>query len=408
MHDPDYEDQNHWVNKGRELFQAVADDLENITAFIEVGSILANDLGQMRVRFNPQAYVVQPAYRDDNSFLWRFDSDPPDTPPEESMSQQSVQIEPTDSGADQVMHVSPIEVDQGMRWTYPEWDHKAELMRERWTTVIDNSGADKARRMSTASLRSNSRKISLDTRARLLDRGMRLRRQHEGEELDLNAVIETRISQYARLAPDPRIFQRPGKRRRHASILLLLDLSESTNDAVMGTFISLLDLEKQAAILVAQSIDTDYDRLAIDGFSSDGREKVHYIRIKDFDEPFAVAQEETLKRQQGSLSTRMGAALRHADWRLANEVAEKKILLLVTDGEPSDIDVTDKNYLVEDARVAVHALTMKSISVFCLSLDPRADTYVKTIFGSQNYLIVDKAMTLPTKLSQALIRLAAC
>ena len=407
LHDPDFEDQNHWVNKGRELFLAAANDLENKAAFVEVGSILANDLGQMRVRFNPQAYVVQPAYRDDNSFLWRFESDPPDTPPEESMAQQSVQIEPTDSGADQAMTVSPIEVPQGMRWHYPEWDHKAELLRERWTTVIDNSAVDKAQRATVANLRSGVRKISLDTRARLLDRGVKLRRQHEGEELDLNALIETRISQRARLTPDPRIFQRPGKRRRHASILLLLDLSESTNDAVMGTFVSLLDLEKRAATLVAQSIDADYDRLAIDGFCSDGREQVHYVRIKDFDEPFTAAQEQALNKQQGSLSTRMGAALRHAGWRLNSETTEKKILLLVTDGEPSDIDVTDKTYLIEDAREAVHALAIKGITVFCLTLDPLADPYVKTIFGAQNYLIVDKAVRLPAQLSEALARLAA-
>jgi hypothetical protein len=407
LHDPSYEDQNHWVNKGRDLFEAIADNLEHIPAFVEVGSILANDLGQMRVRFNPQAYVIQPAYRDDNTFLWRFDSDPPDTPPEESMAQQSVQIEPTESGADEAMIVAPIEIEPGMRWHYPEWDHKAEIMRERWTTVIDRGAEDRAQRAAATGLRSNIRKVSLDTQARLLDRGVRLRRQHEGEELDLNAVIETRISQRARLAPDPRIFQRPGKRRRHTSILLLLDLSESTNDAVMGTFTSLLDLEKRAASLVAQSIDTEYDRLAIAGFCSDGREKVHYTRIKDFDQAFSVDRQQTLNRQQGSLSTRMGAALRHAGCQLDAEASEKKILLLVTDGEPSDIDVIDKNYLVEDARMAVHALNMKSITVFCLTLDPRADPYVKTIFGAQNYLIVDKAVTLPTQLAQALTRLAA-
>ena len=407
LHDPTYEDQNHWVNKGRDLFQAVVIDLENTAAFIEVGSILANDLGQMRVRFNPQAYVVQPAYRDDNSFLWRFDHDPPDPPPEESMSQQSIQLEPTDKGADQAMHVSPIEVDQGMRWHYPEWDYKAELMRERWTTVIDNSESDKAQRAAFNGVRAKIKKVSFDTRARLLDRGVRLRRQHEGEELDLNAVIETRISQRAKLLPDPRIFQRPGKRRRHASILLLLDLSESTNDAVMGTFVSLLDLEKRAATMVAQSIDTDFDRLAIDGFCSDGREKVNYVRIKDFDEPFATAHELALDKQQGSLSTRMGAALRHAGWRLESEATEKKILLLVTDGEPSDIDVIDKNYLIDDAREAVHALAIKGVTVFCLTLDPRADQYVKIIFGTSNYLILDKAMTLPAQLNQVLIRLAA-
>jgi nitric oxide reductase activation protein len=248
--------------------------------------------------------------------------------------------------------------------------------------------------------------VSLDTRARTLDRAIRLRRQQEGEALDLNAAVESRISWRAGVTPDPRIFQRPGKRRRHAAILLLLDLSESTNDRVTG-FTSVLDVEKQAADLLAQSIDLDYDRLAIDGFCSDGRANVHYLRLKDFDEPYDDVRRQRLKRQQGELSTRMGAALRHAGARLAAQVAEKRILLLVTDGEPSDIDVADADYLVEDARHAAQALQAKGVTVFCLTLDKAAGGYVKKIFGARNFLIVDNAMTLPTQLARALTRIAA-
>lgn len=408
LHQPDYEDQNHWVNKGRELFEAAVHNLEDYTAFVEVGSILANDLGQMRVRFNPQQYVVQPAYRDDHSFLWEYEVDPLDAPPEESMPQQSMQLEPSEAGVEQqVIRISPIEVEAGSRWTYPEWDYKNEMLRERWTTVIDKSDSDKSMRLLVGRERSKLQSVSLDTRGRFLDRAVHLRRQPEGDDLDLNAVIETRISQQAHLAPDPRIFQRPGKRRRHASILLLLDLSESTNDAVLGTFVSILDIEKRAAKLLGESIDLNYDRLAIDGFCSDGREKVYYFRMKDFDEPFGSSQQQALVSRQGALSTRMGAALRHAGSRLASEPTEKKILLLVTDGEPSDIDVTDQEYLIEDARHAVNNLTVEGITAFCLTLDQRADTYVKTIFGTWNYQIVNKAMTLPHQLRQALSRLAA-
>lgn len=407
LHQSDYQDPNHWVNKGRELFEAAAHNLEDLAAFTEIASILANDLGQMRVRFNPQQYVVQPAYRDDHSFLWEYEGEPPDAPPEENMAQQSVQVEPSDTGSEKVIRISPIEVEAGSRWTYQEWDYKSEMLRDHWTTVIDKSEPDKEFRLLSGQERSKLQAVSLDTRARLLDRAVRLRRQSEGEELDLNAVIETRISQRAHLSPDPRIFQRPGKRRRHASILLLLDLSESTNDAVMGTFVSLLDIEKRAAMLLGESIDLNYDRLAIDGFCSEGREKVHYVRMKDFDEPFGPAQQKALSSRQGALSTRMGAALRHAGSRLAAEPTEKKILLLVTDGEPSDIDVTDQEYLIEDARHAVNKLAADGVTVFCLTLDRRADIYVKTIFGTWNYLIVDKAMTLPTQLRQTLSRLAS-
>lgn len=240
----------------------------------------------------------------------------------------------------------------------------------------------------------------------MLDRAIRLRRQHEGESLDLNAAVESRISWRAGISPDPRIFQRPGKRRRHASILLLVDLSESTNDRVKG-FTSILDIEKEAADLLAQSIDQDYDRLAIDGFRSDGRSKVHYLRIKEFDEVYGEDQRSLLMAQQGSLSTRMGAALRHAGARLRTRVTEKRILLLVTDGEPSDIDVTDREYLVEDARHAVNYLHMKGITVFCLTLDKQGDAYMKKIFGMRNYLIVDNALSLPAQLARALTQIAA-
>jgi len=408
LHDPDYQDQNHWVNKGRELFEAEAlQGLDYPERFAEVGKILGNDLGQMRVRFVQDLYAVQPAYRDDNSFLWEFEQDaPPDTPPEESLSRSSVQIEASDQGAETAMRVSPIEQSPGQRFTYPEWDCHAGLLREAWVTVHDRLARDSAEIVSNGRQRSLGRGVSLDTHSRTLDRAVRLRRQHEGESLDLDAAVESRISWRARVTPDPRIFQRPGKRRRHAAILLLVDLSESTNDRVKG-FISILDVEKQAADLLSKSIDTDYDRLAIDGFHSNGREKVNYLRLKEFDEPYGDSQRRVLMRQQGSLSTRMGAALRHSGFRLFQQRAEKRILLLVTDGEPSDIDVADRDYLVEDARHAVHYLGTKGVTVFCLSLDKAAGSYMKKIFGARNYIIVDNALSLPIQLTRALAQIAA-
>jgi len=408
LHDPNYQDPNHWVNKGRELFEAeAAHGLDDPERFAEVGKILGNDLGQMRVRFFQELYAVQPAFRDDHSFLWEFEQDPPaDTPPEESLSRTSVQIEASDQEAETAMHVSPIEQPPGQRFVYPEWDQREKILRDAWATVHDRLARDTTEKVLSGRQRSAVRGVSLDTRARTLDRAVRLRRQHEGETLDLNAAIDSRISWRARITPDPRIFQRPGKRRRHASILLLLDLSESTNDRVKG-FTSILDIEKQAADLLVQSVDTDYDTLAIDGFHSDGRAKVHYLRLKDFDEPYEQPQRQLLMRQQGSLSTRMGTALRHAGFRLQQQRTEKRILLLVTDGEPSDIDVVDRDYLVEDARHAVHFLGMTGVTVYGVTLDKAAGTYMKNIFGSRNFTIVDNALSLPVQLTRVLAKVAA-
>jgi nitric oxide reductase activation protein len=103
----------------------------------------------------------------------------------------------------------------------------------------------------------------------------------------------------------------------------------------------------------------------------------------------------------------MGTALRHAGFRLQQQRTEKRILLLVTDGEPSDIDVVDRDYLVEDARHAVHYLGMKGVTVYGVTLDKAAGTYMKNIFGSRNFTIVDNALSLPTQLTRVLAKVAA-
>lgn len=401
-----YVDPNHWVNKGRDLFEAIADRLDDAAAFVEIGNILANDLGQMRVRFNLQQYRVEPAYRDDNTLLWDFGHERDDTPHDEMLARESIQVEPDHRDAGVSMHVTLIPPEIARCWHYAEWDYRPEIDREEWVTVTEIIKPDSASfAPDVFRQRVITRQTHLETTARLLDRSVRLRRQYEGDELDLNAAIETRISLRGRLAPDPRIFQRPGRRKRSHAILLLLDLSESTNDYIGDTTTTVLDVEKRAAAIVAESVGRD--RIALHGFSSNGRSDVRYTRIKDFEEPFGAGERQRLDQQHGTLSTRIGAALRHAGTCLSDELAEKKTIFLITDGEPSDIDIHDKRYLIEDARHAVNLLAARGIGVFCLTLDKRADKYVRVIFGACNYLIVDDAVALPVQVTRAFAKISA-
>lgn len=408
LHDASYEDPNHWVNKGRDLFEQCAGRLSDRAAFNEIGSILANDLGQMRVRFVPDQYRTEPAYRDDNTVLWDFGAENQDAPDDEMLARNAVQVTVDQTDVDDAVRIAPVAPTEGQRVHYPEWDHRTERLRENWVTVIETPVPRAVWGQGALSSPSPvGYHLAFTPKARLLDRAVRLRRQHEGEELDLDAAIESRISVRGRQMPDPRVFQRPGKRRRYLTVLLLLDLSESTNDRIGGSFTSVLDLEKQAADLLAQSLQSGNDRIAIDGFASDGRHNVHYTRIKDFSETYGDEQRRYLLAQRGALSTRMGAALRHACTRLAAVHAEKKIVLVITDGEPSDIDVADKAYLVADARHAAGALALRGIDTFCVTLDKRAGEYVRTVFGSWNFLIVDNAASLPFQMTQVLERVAA-
>ena len=415
---PAWQDDNHWVNKARRLFdETVASaGLEDCDAFRTIASILANDLGQMRVRFEPQHYAVPAPYRDDNSCLWDFGE--AETSPDEAIALQQPAVRPpppTDADAanrsDGPLPEGAAELELG-RYSYPEWDRKLERLRPDWCTVIEKlpawQGLLPVREQQTAASNTTERLTPLALpRARQLDRTHRLRRQWEGDDIDLNAAIEVLVDRRLRLRPDPRLFMRPGRAPRPSSVLVLLDLSESANDPVHGGARSLLDIEKQAALLLAGSGARGADRFAIHGFSSNTRAEVYYYRLLEFGRPLEAPSRAVIGAVRGRYSTRIGAALRHAASHLRTEPSGQRAILLVTDGAPSDIDVHDPKYLVEDARMAVAEAREAGVRTACIAVDSTADAYVRRIFGWRNYCIADDARSLPARLARMSARLAA-
>ena len=125
---------------------------------------------------------------------------------------------------------------------------------------------------------------------------------------------------------------------------------------------------------------------------------MQYFRFKDFEQRLDADVKSRLAGMKGGLSTRMGAAMRHAGHHLAQRSERHKLLLIVTDGEPADIDERDPQYLRMDAKKATVELQQKGIMSYCLTLDPEADRYVARIFGSNNYTIIDQVERLPEKL----------
>ena len=193
--------------------------------------------------------------------------------------------------------------------------------------------------------------------------------------------------------------------QRDLSVLILLDLSESTKLPLPGTDKTILDLTVEACALVATAISGIGDPFAIHGFASDGRHDVRYTRFKDFDQPFGDEVRARLAGMEGGLSTRMGAAMRHAGRWLRQQTSRRKLLLLMTDGEPADIDERDPQTLIQDARKAAEELASRGVQSYCLTLDPNADRYVERIFGANHYTIVDKVERLPEKLPQLFVSL---
>ncbi|SDW38697.1 von Willebrand factor type A domain-containing protein [Nitrosomonas eutropha] len=185
---------------------------------------------------------------------------------------------------------------------------------------------------------------------------------------------------------------------RDISVLVLLDLSESTNNKVNGHEYSVLDLTRQATVLLAGAINRAGDPFAIHGFCLDGRHDVQYYRFKDFDQPYDQIPKMRIAGMTGQLSTRMGAAIHHASYFLKMQHSAKKLLLVITDGELADVDVRDPQYLRFDTKKAVEEAGHSGILTFCMSLDSHADQYVSRIFGMRNYMVVDHVMRLPERL----------
>jgi nitric oxide reductase NorD protein len=334
-------------------------------------------------------------YRDDNRHLWQYIEDSDD---EEFFDDPDKQ------------NRKPAEVLSLPPRRYPEWDCQSQTYRPDWASVYEalhpsGNPADIDRLLEKHAALAKRLKRLLDL-LKPQDK-VRIRYQEEGSDLDLDVALSSLIDYRSGTTPDPRINMSHRTDGRSIDVLLLLDLSESLNQKVPeGTHRAgaggtagqtVLELSQEAVSLLAWAIDHLGDAYAIAGFHSNTRHEVRYQHIKGFSERWDDTVKARLAAMQAGWSTRMGAALRHAGHYLEHRRADKKILLLLTDGEPADIDVTEPDHLRSDARKAVEELAAKGVTSFCLSLDPRADEYVRDIFGKR-WRVLDRIERLPETL----------
>ncbi|MDH5648696.1 MAG: VWA domain-containing protein, partial [Gammaproteobacteria bacterium] len=286
---------------------------------------------------------------------------------------------------------------------YHEWDYQIQLHRPDWTTVYERRQS-RGNPEDIESILSEYKPVAYRIKQiidLLTPEGVqRVRNMEDGDEIDINAAIDAMVAIRMGEQPNPRITMRNVLKTRDLAVVVLMDLSESTNEMVRGTDKTILQLTKEAATLVSTAINGIGDPFAVHGFASDGRHDVQYYRFKDFNQHFDDEVKGRLAGMQGGLSTRMGAAIRHAGQHLLRQPERRKLLLVVTDGEPSDIDERDPQHLRHDTKKAVEELYTKGILTYCLTLDPYADNYVKRIFGENHYTIIDNVQRLPEKLPQ--------
>lgn len=434
--DETYQDNDPWIAEGRALFAAAQDGLNSNRISWDIGVTLAHALGEKKISFNPRSDVLSAPYRDDNRYFWEFeefDFDKAASAGYESVKQvrkhvsvmemiNEIDVETAGDDAEEIWvlgtELFPYEnigESSGGRsynemegkepvsepFHYSEWDYQIQLERPAWATVLEKRATFGDLQVINDIAAQYKREIH---RMKFLLDAMqpqgvqRIRKLEDGDEIDINAAIASFTDIRQGFQPDPRIMMRSVRKTRDFSILVLLDLSESTNEMVQDQDYSVLDLTRQACVLLADAISKVGDPFAIHGFCSDGRHDVEYYRFKDFDQRWDEVPKARLAGMTGQLSTRMGAAIRHAGHHLKLQRSAKRLLIVITDGEPADIDVRDPQYLRYDTKKAVEEIARHGVTTYCMSLDPRADNYVSRIFGQKNYMVVDHVQRLPEKL----------
>ena len=429
--DSDFKDDDPWIAQGRALFAQVGERMNDNTISWEIGVTLAHGLLEKRLGFNPRTDILRAPYRDDNRYFWEFeefDFNKSQSAGFETVKQvrrhvsvtefaNEIDCETAGDDAQEIWIMSeeffPYE-DNGISYNesegkepmsepfhYAEWDYQIQLERPAWATVLEKrskAGDSQVIDQISADNKQIASRLKFLLDAMQPQGVQRIRKLEDGDEIDINAAISSMIDFRMGIQPDPRIMMRSVRKVRDISVMVLLDLSESTNEKVLGQDQSVLDLTRQATVLLSDAINKIGDPFAIHGFCSDGRHDVEYYRFKDFEQPYNELPKSRLAGMTGQLSTRMGAAIRHATHYLNLQRTSKKLLMVITDGEPADIDVRDPQYLRYDAKKSVEDAARNGISTFCMTLDPRADQYVSRIFGAKNYMIVDQVARLPEKL----------
>jgi len=287
--------------------------------------------------------------------------------------------------------------------SYPEWDYRRSayvepgaIVRETIPARGDDAWVDGAL--------ARHRRLIQQVKAvfgRLRPRRLDVGRQPDGTDLDIAACVTAAADVRAGAMVDDRLYTASRPARRRTAIALLVDVSASTDGWVTGDR-RIVDVEKDALLVVCEALEAAGDRYAILAFSGEGPAHVSVMMVKRFGEAFNPE----IRRRIGALDadryTRLGAAIRHASATLARESADRPVLIVLSDGKPNDIDLYEGPYGVEDSRQAVAEARRQGIHVRCLTIDREAPRYAHRIFGALGFARLPRADRLPMALVEML------
>ena len=335
---------------------------------------------------------------------------------------------------------------QSQAFLYDEWDHIIGDYRRAWCrlteTILDDAGVafvEETRQRHAELFVQVSRQFQLLKP----DTFQHVKRLIDGEEIDLDSAIEAFVDRRASHTIPEKVYRRRQRRERSVAAVFLLDMSASTDDVVkepanastptpqasapprlydFSGFVQddhyytlpprapvtspprrrIIDVEKEALVLMAEALEGLGDAYAVYGFSGYGRDQVDFFVIKEFMERYEARVQGRIAAIKPHRSTRMGPAIRHAIHKFASQEARVKLLLLLSDGYPQDFDYgkdrKSKEYGIQDTMMALHETRLQGIQTFCLTVDPAGHDYLRAMCPDRQYLVLEDMASLPKEL----------
>ena len=329
-----------------------------------------------------------------------------------------------------------LEASEPQTFVYDEWDFRAADYKPRWCIVRQKTMAEGDPNFYGGTLHSYGGLVSRIRRQfemMVPEMFRRVRKLEDGDEIDIDDLIEAIVDMKTGVSPSEKFYWRRNKVQREVAAAFLIDTSASTAEAIdegkrtaddwdapddpveymvwlrtrrgeaaRRSYKRIIDVEKEAIVLIVNALEAIGDLYGIYGFSGYGRENVEYYTIKDLEEPLSDRVKRRIDRVAPLHATRMGPAIRHTTAKLEAADARTKILFLVSDGRPQDRGYSregvEKEYAVHDTRMALEEARRKDINAFCLTVDKNGHDYLKTMCADMGYEVLDNIYDLPERL----------
>ena len=287
-------------------------------------------------------------------------------------------------------------------FTYNEWDHARKKYRKDWCKLNEKTidGIDSNFIKETLNKHRGLLKNLNRTFEALRQDEKRLKKQNYGDDIDLDAFIDAYIDLKRGVEVDEKLFTKLNKVERNVAVMFMIDMSGSTSGWINK-------MEKEALVLLCESLEILGDTYGIYGFSGKTKDRCEVYKIKDFSEKYNKSVQDRICNIQAMDYTRMGVSIRHLTMLLKNVEAKTKLLITLSDGKPDDVDGYRGTYGIEDTKKALIEARFQGIHTYCITIDEEAMEYLPYMYGKSNFAVINQVDKLPKKVSDIYRKITA-